>query len=76
MLVFTCVPKRKRILDGGNSQDPRGSEMKVTDMEVDEFNYVPTWATRKIEESKLIAEECVVTRKLSQWKGVNHNKRK
>jgi len=48
MHVVTCVPKRKINLDGGNSQNLEGSETKVIDMEVDEVNGVPTWATRKI----------------------------
>ena len=48
MHVVTCVPKTKINLDGGNSQNLEGSETKVIDMEVDEVNGVPTWATRKI----------------------------
>jgi hypothetical protein len=55
--VVTPVPKRKRNPYGGNSQDPGGLETKVTDMEVDEVNDVPTWVVVQIAESKLIAEE-------------------
>jgi hypothetical protein len=50
--VVTHVPKRKRNLDGGNSQDIRGLKTKATCMEVDEVNDVPTWAMVQIAESK------------------------
>jgi hypothetical protein len=42
---FYSVPKRKRNLDGGNSQDPGGLETKATNMEVMKSMMCPAWAT-------------------------------
>jgi hypothetical protein len=43
--IVTPIPKRKINTYGGNTQDPWGLEENVADMEVDEVNEVPAWAT-------------------------------
>jgi hypothetical protein len=55
--MITHVPKRKRNIGERDTQDPGELEVNIEDMEVDNVDEVPTWATIQMVESKLIAEE-------------------
>jgi hypothetical protein len=57
--TVTPIPKRKRNLDGGNTQDPGDLEEKETETEFDEVNDVPSRDVMQIPEIKIIVEGLV-----------------